>query len=69
MEDRLAEREAIEASGVLSIEPSGVGYSEESEEKECSDMAVVGVTFDVGLRSTSHQRVLGVADSGTWRGG
>lgn len=35
MDDRLAEREAVEASR----EPSGVGYSEESEEKECSDMA------------------------------
>lgn len=35
MDGRLAEREAVEASR----EPSGVGYSEESEEKECSDMA------------------------------
>lgn len=35
MDDRLAEREAVEESR----EPSGVGYSEESEEKECSDMA------------------------------
>lgn len=39
MDGRLAEREAIEESGVFSAELSGVGYSEESEVKECSDMA------------------------------
>lgn len=72
MDGRLAEREAIEASGVMWIELSGVGYPEESEEKEeCSDMAVEGGWVTLTSVSAVHLTSVGVgmADSSTWRGG
>lgn len=58
----LAEREAVEASR----EPSGVGYSEESEEKEFSDMTGTEMG-DVDVVVASHDRAFdwtGMADNG-----
>lgn len=78
MDGRLAEREAIEESGVFSAELSGVGYSEESEVKECSDMAGrhsleqdedVGVVVNDPPPAGAGTRQTGIADSGTWCGG